>query len=198
MTPDADPPGSPLACAVFLVVAFTLAGLAHAFWLRSWLAAPLRVPLDGRRTFRGRRVLGDNKTWGGFVVMVPAVGAAFLVLSLLRPWPIAGSGLWGLAPGAFGLLGCCVGFGFMAGELPNSFCKRQLGIAPGMAPARPLARAACLLIDRLDSIAGGLLVLTLLVPTPWLTCVWVLAVGPGMHGLFSVLLYRLGVKGRPA
>jgi hypothetical protein len=36
-------------------------------------------------------------------------------------------------------LGVCAGFGFMAGELPNSFVKRQLGIRPGERYASSLA-----------------------------------------------------------
>jgi hypothetical protein len=86
----------------------------------------------------------------------------------------------------------------MAGELPNSFFKRQLGIAPGAAPKSALGRPLCFVIDRLDSIAGATLALALVLPVPLATCVAILLVGPGVHWLFSVLLYRLGIKARPA
>ncbi|HUJ25422.1 MAG TPA: hypothetical protein VLW85_05355 [Myxococcales bacterium] len=36
-------------------------------------------------------------------------------------------GLWVIAP----VLGGYLGFGFVGGELPNSFLKRQLDVAPG-------------------------------------------------------------------
>ena len=184
----------PFRCAAFLVLAFCLAGVAQALWLRSALSARLGVPLDGHRTLRGRRLLGDNKTWRGFVVMVPAVGAAFWLLHLLGVF----GHLWPLSAGGYGLLGCWVGFGFMAGELPNSFLKRQLGIAPGAAPDHPLGRPVCFLLDRLDSLAGGCLALGLVVRTPLLTWLYLLLVAPAIHWSFSLLLFHFGVKARPA
>ena len=86
----------------------------------------------------------------------------------------------------------------MAAELPNSFLKRRLGVEPGAAPGNPLARWICFVIDRTDSIVGGFLALALFVPVSFLTWVYVLLVGSGLHWSFSVLLYHLGVKARPA
>jgi CDP-2,3-bis-(O-geranylgeranyl)-sn-glycerol synthase len=177
-----------------------LAGLVQVAWLRSPLSLRFRSPIDGGRTLRGRRVFGDNKTWCGFVVMVPAVGAICLLLRLAIDILPAGwsRGLWPLSTPGYGLLGCWLGLGFMAGELPNSFLKRQLGIAPGAAPRNPFGRQLCFLLDRLDSIAGGLVALALVLPAPLGTCLAILLIGPGVHWLFSVLLYRLGMKARPA
>ena len=71
----------------------------------------------------------------------------------------------------------------MAGELPNSFIKRQLDIAPGQASRGSFAYAAQFAIDRLDSIAGMLLALRLVVPVPWRTvAVVVIATPPTMKG----------------
>ena len=190
----------PFACAAFLIAAFVLAGLAQVAWLRSPLSLLFRIPIDGGRKVRGRRVFGDNKTWGGFVVMVPAVGTVCLLLGLARGLlpAVWSRGLWPLTTPGYGLLGCWLGLGFMAGELPNSFLKRQLGIAPGAAPRNRLGRRLCFLLDRLDSIAGATLALALVLPAPLGTCLAILLIGPGVHWLFSVLLYRLGMKARPA
>jgi CDP-archaeol synthase len=189
-----------LPCALFLTMAFALAGLPHAFWLRSPWSAPFNVPLDGYRTFRGQRLFGDNKTWRGLLVLVPAVGAAFSMLGWLRSElpPELARGLWSLSPAGYALLGTWAGFGFMAGELPNSFLKRQLGIPPGAPPAGRLVRPLAFLVDRLDSITGALLALALVVPTPLATWLLVLVIGPALHWAFSVLLFHLGVKARPA
>jgi hypothetical protein len=85
----------------------------------------------------------------------------------------------------------------MLGELPNSFVKRQLGIAPGAAPKHGGAAAViAFAADRLDSTIGVLVAVSLTVPTPWMTWAWVLLLGPGIHLGFSVLLFRLGVKAR--
>ena len=190
----------PLLCALFLLVAIMLAGVAQSFWFRSAWSAPFHVPIDRGCAFAGKRLLGDNKTWRGFVVMIPALGAVFFLLSGLRGvLPAdARAGLWPLSLVEYGLLGCWAGFGFMAGELPNSFCKRRFGIEPGAAPRAAWAKVVCFLADRLDSIAGALLALAVVVPIPWMTLVYLLAVGPFIHWSFSVLLFRFRVKARPA
>ena len=95
-------------------------------------------------------------------------------------------------------LGVAAGFGFMLGELPNSFLKRQLGIPPGEAPKEGLARPFFLLADRLDSIVGLLTAVSLAVPTPAVTWGVVLVIGPGIHYAFSHLLFVVGVKARSA
>jgi CDP-2,3-bis-(O-geranylgeranyl)-sn-glycerol synthase len=182
------------------VAAFVLAGAVHTLWLRSPLSRPLAVPIDGGVTFRGRRLLGENKTLRGFAAIVPATGAAFAGLgwALGAGGTVGPAGLWALGPAELGLLGLAAGFGFMAGELPNSFAKRQLGIAPGAAPRGRLARAVCLAADRLDSIVGMLATVSLIVPTPWLVWAYVLAIGPAIHLGFSALLFAVGVKARAA
>ena len=190
----------PLHCGLFLIVAFVLAGLLQSLWLRSHVSRVLAIPLDGGRTFRGRPILGENKTLRGFVVMIPAVALAFaavaIVVSLPRGVPLAT--LWQLTPAGYAALGAWAGFGFMAGELPNSFVKRRFGILPGQAPASRLTAAICFMIDRTDSIFGMLAALTVAVPTPWQTWVLVISFGPLIHWLFSWWLFRLGVKRRPA
>jgi CDP-2,3-bis-(O-geranylgeranyl)-sn-glycerol synthase len=84
----------------------------------------------------------------------------------------------------------------MAAELLNSFAKRQLGVAPGMAPRNRGLAAAFFIVDRVDSVLGVLLVLTLMAPVPPRTWFWVLSFGPGVHWLFSAWMYRLKVKAR--
>src|SRR5215218_2330110 len=54
--------------------------LAHAPVLRFDLAPRLRRPLDGGATVRGRRLLGDNKTIRGAIVMAGGTLAATLAL----------------------------------------------------------------------------------------------------------------------
>ncbi len=133
--------------------------------------------------------------------MVPGVGLAFVMLRWLfglLPTELADP-LWPLSIAQYGLLGAWVGLGFMIGELPNSFVKRQfLDVSPGEAPTQPLARPICFVVDRLDSILGGMIALSLVVPTPFLTWCYVLLIGPVIHLAFNLLLFQLGVKARPA
>ena len=56
----------PIACGVFLLLAFTLAGLAQTAWFASPASRAFALPLDGGVRFRGRRLFGANKTIRGF------------------------------------------------------------------------------------------------------------------------------------
>jgi CDP-2,3-bis-(O-geranylgeranyl)-sn-glycerol synthase len=190
----------PLACALIVILAMSAAGLAHTGWMRSRLASRWRLPIDAGMHWRGKRIFGDNKTVAGFVAMVPASGAAFALLGLSRDLLPAwlGAGIWPLAPVELFALGCWAGFWFMAGELPNSFVKRRLGVAPGAVPAQGLRRLVCLVIDRLDSIVALLIALSVLVPLSWVTWLLVLLAGPLVHFGFSAALYFSGVKARLA
>lgn len=190
----------PVVCSIFLMSAFIMAGFAQSYWLRSRWSTRFKLPIDGGRMFRGQRIFGENKTWRGFVAIVPSVSAAFIAvrsISLLLSNHLS-QGLWPLSGIEYALLGLMAGLGFMIGELPNSFIKRQFGIPPGEAAKQPLSRCVCFLVDRFDSIVGGMLFVAFCVPIPILTWCIILFVGPFIHLAFNWLLYRLGVKARPA
>jgi hypothetical protein len=106
--------------------------------------------------------------------------------------------VWDLSTSWFATLGAVAGFGFMAGELPNSFIKRQLDIVPGTAPFKRIWSSIQFVADRLDSGIGLLLAMTTLVPMPWQTWAVVLSIGPAIHWMFSVVMFHLGLKARPA
>lgn len=180
-------------CVAFLVLSLTTAGVAQVAWLRAGFSKRFNQRLDMGLKLRGRALFGQNKTLRGFVVMVPASGLAFAAWSRL----FAGlEGFWPLSAWEFFIFGCVAGFGFMAGELPNSVLKRQLDVAPGEAPKQLWLRRVCLLLDRTDSLLGSLLAMSLYQRVPWSVWVGCLILGPGIHAVFSFALYRLGVKGR--
>ncbi|MCC7081843.1 MAG: CDP-archaeol synthase [Burkholderiales bacterium] len=190
----------PIACAAVIVIAMSTAGIAHAGWMRSRWSALLAIPLDGGRSWRGRRLLGDHKTVRGLIMLPLAAGAAFGLLGVVRevlPQWLAG-GLWTYDVPALFALGAWAGLCFMAGELPNSFYKRRLGIAPGAVPHAGFARWLCLALDRIDSTAAMLLGLALVAPLPWQTAMLVAVFGPAVHLAFSAALFALGVKARIA
>jgi CDP-2,3-bis-(O-geranylgeranyl)-sn-glycerol synthase len=189
----------PLAEALFLIWAFVLAGVAQVSWFASRWSRPFAVPIDGGLTFRGKRVFGENKTLKGFVMMVPATALTFpLVAYSMSFGAPSAAGLWPLTPLGYAALGAWAGLGFMLGELPNSFVKRQLGIAPGEASPNRRKWTGQFMVDRLDSGIGMLTAVSLAVPTPWRTWAIVLVTGPALHWLFSVLMFRTGTKARPA
>jgi hypothetical protein len=85
-------------CAMCVVGAFVLAGLGQSFWLAATWTERLAWPLDAGLTFRGRRLLGANKTVRGVVLMLPATVAAFICIgALVRS--IRPAGVWSLSLG---------------------------------------------------------------------------------------------------
>jgi CDP-2,3-bis-(O-geranylgeranyl)-sn-glycerol synthase len=144
----------PAAAWVFLPATGAL--LAHAPVLRYDLAPRLKRPIDAGRTLRGRRLLGDNKTWRGALVMFSGAAATTVALSRARwfrsrlPEEVARAPV---AAYAF-LLGTAV----VVAELPTSFVKRQIGIEPG-AQRGSGAGALLSLYDQGDFVIAGALVL---------------------------------------
>ena len=191
-------PPEPIACACIIVLAMSAAGVVHTLWMRSAWSARFALPIDAGTTWRGRRVFGRHKTIRGFLALVPAAGATFGIVALVRDslpgWWAAG--IWDVSAASLIALGAWAGFCFMAGELPNSFYKRRLGIEPGCVPQRGWSRALCLVADRIDSTLAVLAGLWLWVPVPWLTWGLVLLLGSLAHFGFSAVLYCAGVKTR--
>ncbi len=121
----------PVACAIFLMTAFVIAGFVQSYWLRSEWSKRFRYPIDGGRTFRGHRIFGDNKTWRGFVAIVPSVSLAFVAVRLFfLLLGDLGAAMWPHAVVGYALLGLVAGTGFMIGELPNSLSNDSLAFLP--------------------------------------------------------------------
>jgi hypothetical protein len=169
-----------LARAAWLALPVVLAGLTHVAVLRARFFPGLARPLDGGLHLRGRRLLGDNKTWRGAIVL-PAAAAGW---SALLPAP---------APGA--ALGALLGLGYIVGELPNSFLKRQLDIAPG-APAAGAAAPLFWLVDQVDSLVGVVAVLALAAPTSPAVVAWLLLITLLLHPAVAALMVLLRLKAR--
>lgn len=187
-----------LAQAAFLLLAMSTAGVVHVFWLRTALSRRFAWPVDGGLRLRGRRLFGDNKRVCGFMVLPPVTALTFMLIGGNRevlPGFFA-DGLWPLSTVQYAVLGLACGLAFMLAELPNSFIKRQLDVPPGQAPDQAWLRPVILLVDRLDSVLGVLLALSLLVPVSLATWFWVLAFGPALHGAFSIVMHGLGIKAR--
>ena len=122
-----------------LFVGLIFHGLCIKFgWLRS-----LAVPIDRGALFRGRALFGANKTYRGVIVVALGSAAGYSLQRLvleLQPAVLRGFPTFGLASFGFAL-----GAAAMLSELPNSFLKRQLDIAPGAPGGGP---AIALLLRR--------------------------------------------------
>ena len=184
--------------AVFIVVAMSLAGIAHVLWLKSRWSKYFGQPLDAGLTLRGRRIFGANKMLRGLMAMPFAAAATFSAFGALRErlpsWLAAG--MWDLAAGEYALLGLACGLAFMISELPNSFLKRQLDVPPGESASQPWLKPFCFVLDRCDSTFGVMLVIAMALPLSGETWFWVFVLGPVSHALFSATLHRFGEKAR--
>ena len=188
-----------LSQAIFLIAAMSVAGVVHVLWLRSKWSHQFTLAIDGGVTFRGRRLFGDNKRLCGFMVLPPMAAMIFLLLGAVRESlpPFFSENLWTLTAGQYSVLGFVAGLAFMLAELPNSFVKRRLGIAPGEVSQNFWLRPLFLVIDRVDSVLGVLLAVSLMVPVPIGTWIWTLVLGAAAHAGFSIAMHSLSIKARP-
>jgi hypothetical protein len=177
-----------------------LGGAAVSGFVLRWnIWRGLARPIDRGRTFRGRRLLGDHKTWRGFVCSV--IGSTVTIAA--QKYAIGG---WAANLAILDYqnvdvlgLGVAFGIGIIVGELPNSFLKRQLDIPAGESPHRFSA-----FFHVLDQVDFLLLLWPLLFF--WIRPAWTLVLTSfGMvfvvHQLVSVVGYRIGALrasgGRP-
>lgn len=188
----------PFATALFLTLAMSIAGCAHVVWLKSEWSKLWQQPLDGGLHYRGRRLFGPNKMLRGMFVLPPVSALVFYLFSMLQAYlpSIISKGMWPLSSLQFAGLGFLCGLVFMLAELPNSFLKRQLNIASGSTAQQPLLHWLFIVVDRFDSVVGVLIAVSLLLPVTAATWIWTLALGVGLHGVFSYILHAVGVKNR--
>ena len=184
-----------LAGSVYLLFPLLGGALLHGACMKyGWLAA-LKRPIDAGARWRGRPLFGANKTWRGPATV--AVGAgAFLALQahlLHRVEALAAVELFDLSRVPATLLGAAAGAAAELAELPNSFVKRQLEIAPG-GTARGLFAAAFYLWDQLDLLLGYWLVLAWVVEPTLLRVGITIGVVLALHPLTTLAGYWLGLR----
>jgi len=185
-----DAGGSALAAAwVFLPVIGAF--LAHAPVLRFDLLPWLARPIDAGATFRGRRLLGANKTWRGALAMAGGVLGAALVLAR-APW------FWSRLPAEIRAAGALryallLALGTVLAELPNSFLKRQLDIEPGA--QRPSIGGRLLsILDQGDFVFGAWLLLAPVWVMSPLEAAVAFVVVVSVHLVVNVIGYAIGAR----
>lgn len=154
--------------------------------------------MDLGRSWRGKRLLGDGKTWRGFLggaLTGLGVGALQIILTVATgheddfgfgdlPWALA--------------IVAALSFGAMAGDSVGSFVKRRLGVDRGRkAPV----------LDQYNFVIGAVL-LVLLVSPGWFLghflegngywgLLLFLVVVPVLHRSVNIIGYKLGKKDVP-
>lgn len=187
---------------LYTMLPVILGGVGNMIWVKTpyWRAA--QKPMDAGRHWRdGKRLFGDNKTWKGFwgmVVLTAMSTTAFQWLALQFPatesWSIVPLTTFRWPAGGL-LVGALWGLAYVLFELPNSFVKRRIGIAPG-SNASGLTGHFFKLIDQIDSVIGCVLVMPLFSPITWEQGLALIVLATVIHLIVNVLLYLVGLKGQ--
>ena len=149
-------------------------------------------PIDGGRTWGGKRLLGDGKTWRGTAGGWLAGVVLAMALDALRPTVSAALGV--ALPGFPLAAAVALPFGALFGDVAASFLKRRTGRERGA----PLPG-----VDQLDFVAGALL-LSLVAAPDWFldtftvpVVVAVLVLTPVLHVATNAIAYAMGLKDEP-
>lgn len=156
------------------------------------------TPLDFGGVWRGKRVLGDGKTWRGLAVGVSSgvlLGYLESVLSIPVGSPL--SGVFTPSIDTFPVL-FALSLGSMLGDIAGAFAKRRMGIERG---------ASVPLLDQYDFVAGAVLlalaisyaqtVRFLFAGSAVIGFIVVLLVIYPLHRLINYIGYRKGLKSVP-
>lgn len=186
-----------LEAAVFLLPLLG-GGIFHGLVMKYRVAPGLARPIDGGRSWRGVRLFGDNKTWRGLLAAGLGVGASQALVFLLWGDTSVFQAVFVLKYGLFSwfIFGFVVGFMAMVGELPNSFLKRRLGIAPGTGAGGRYA-ALFYLLDQIDLLLFAMPIWAWAGALTWPRTIMVVMLVTVVHQALSSIGYRLGMRKTP-
>jgi len=172
---------------------FAPAGFAN---LAAFLAGKIKIlkrfnyPVDCHKKFRGKRILGNHKTFRGFVAAI-VVGIIVCSIQVWLYWSTL------LIPQLVWLnythinpviLGSLLGFGALFGDSVKSFFKRLKGIQPGR---------SWFPFDQIDYIVGGVAFSLLYIRLPFTDYIILFIVWSLLHPLTTFIGYLFKLRRRP-
>jgi len=156
------------------------------------------APMDLGRSWRGKRILGDGKTWRGFFGGA-LTGALFGVLQIGLVAFLGNEQTWGFGdwPESLAVV-LILSFGAMIGDSMGSFAKRRLDLNRG---------AKAPILDQYNFLVAALLLALLFFPD-WtldhyvrgdgiLALLLLLLVVPLLHRGVNIIGYKMGKKNVP-
>lgn len=141
------------------------------------------TPIDFGLSWRGKRLLGTNKTWRGLAFGTLMAALTALLIRIFTN-PSASLDIHA----TFVFAGALMGAGALIGDAVESFAKRQFDIPPGN---------SWFPFDQTDYIIGGLI---MIYPIYHPSLRLMLAIGLlyfGLHLISSYIGYLLGLKDKP-
>ena len=155
------------------------------------------APIDFGKTWRGKRIFGDGKTWRGFFGGILIGMAAGVVMNILAPGTFY-SGFPSI------IILFSISFGALSGDIIESFFKRQIGKKSG---------EKWIIADQIDFLLGSFLFSFLastvlyrisMIDGNWFLqsfSVWhiafLLILTPALHYLTNIVGYIAGLKEVP-
>jgi CDP-2,3-bis-(O-geranylgeranyl)-sn-glycerol synthase len=140
-----------------------------------------KKPLDFNKTFRNKRILGDGKSIVGTIAGI--IGGFFsgIIFSIIFPEILI------IIPNYY-LLSFLLGLGAMAGDITESFFKRQLNMKRGQ---------ELFLADQLDFVLGGLLLSSIVRFPEWQIIAIFLLITIFLHRITNFIAFKLKLKKVP-
>ncbi len=176
-----------------------LLGLAtHGFCIKfNWLSSLCR-PLDRGYIFNGKPLFGANKTYRGLFAVGcgTAIGFTLQAIFLHHFASIRAIELLDYSFPKAAVIGFVFGAAAMLSELPNSFIKRQLDIAPGNT-ANGMTALIFYAFDQIDFILGAWLVLAWFISVTFERVLWSLVFLFISHQIITTVGYSLGMRSTP-
>ena len=145
----------------------------------------LAVPIDMGKKWKGKPILGKNKTWRG-VILAVAVGAAFFLLQryLYQFDSFRAASLIDYSSATI-WIGVLLGFGAIFGDAVESFFKRRMDIGSGK-PWIPF--------DQTDFTIGALLFASIIYFPGWAEAVVIVVLSAVGHILINRIGYLLKIR----
>lgn len=154
------------------------------FAVKKDILSELKIPIN-------KDIFGKNKTYRGLILMplFAVVGAA--IISLIDQHLPENLKLY-LGFGQSIKLGALLGAFYIIFELPNSYFKRRAGIPPGKRPKK--SKVFFMVIDRLDSTLGCIVVFYFFLNVPPQTLGLILVMGVLVHACITNILFAFNIR----
>ena len=180
----------------YFILPLVLAGVTNMLFVKLPVLNFLNTPLDNEKLYKdGKRIFGKNKTWKGFIGMI-VFSSLYMGLFKLTYLHFSWAQKLSLIDySTFNgwLMGALWGLGYVVFELPNSFIKRRMDIAPGK-QANGFKGALFTFIDQCDSVIGCIIFSLFFYRPTFSEMVILFSIGTGMHYLINIILYFVGLK----
>jgi len=159
---------------LILLWLFLPAGIANMSPVLFKKVSIFNCPIDGGKTFRGKRVFGAHKTWRG---LFSGIMMATLVV-YLQKW----IGVVDYSDINPLILGPLMGTGALIGDAVESFFKRQRGVKPGH---------SWIPFDQTDWIIGAVIFAEIYVDIGLTNALIVIVISGLLHPLANLLSFAL-------